>query len=165
MLGFINLQISLLTIAVPNILYGLGMALAMIPLITLSCKNIPAEKMSNASGLQNFIKTIGGAVGTSLVATFISRFSQTHQNMLIHFLSETNNIFAQRIEIYTSQFAQMTDISTASQMAHTVIYNQLLQQSRLWAFIDSFRIFAVAGIFILILIFAMRSGNKNRIGE
>lgn len=165
MLGFINLQISLLTIAVPNILYGLGMALAMIPLITLSCKNIPAEKMSNASGLQNFIKTIGGAVGTSLVATFISRFSQTHQNMLIHSLSETNNIFAQRIEIYTSQFAQMTDISTASQMAHSVIYNQLLQQSRLWAFIDSFRIFAVAGIFILILIFAMRSGNKNRIEE
>ena len=29
--------------------------------------------------LVNFIKNIGGAIGTSLVATFISRFSQVHQ--------------------------------------------------------------------------------------
>ena len=77
-LGFINLEISSMNVVVPNILYGLGMTLGMIPVITLSCKTIAPERMSNASGLQNFIKTIGGAGGTLLVAAFISRVSQMH---------------------------------------------------------------------------------------
>ena len=85
-LGFLNLEISPLSVVVPNILYGLGMTMGMIPVVTLSCKTLLPEQMSNASGLQNFIKTIGGAVGTSLVATFISRFSQKHQFMMVDWL-------------------------------------------------------------------------------
>lgn len=157
MLGDINLQISQSAIIMPNILYGVGMALGMVPLMTLSCKTIKAEDMSNASGLQNFIKTIGGAVGTSLVATFISRFSQMHQNMMTHTLTETNNIFLERLQAYTANFMQFTDISQAANMANNLIYNQLMQQSRLWAYVDSFRIYAVMGLFVIAILFMMKS--------
>lgn len=160
MLGDINLQISQSSIVVPNILYGMGMALGMLPLVTLSCQTVKPEDMSNASGLQNFIKTIGGAVGTSLVATFVSRFSQTHQNMMTHTLTETNPIFMERLQAYMTNFMQYTDLSTATQMAKQLIYNQLLQQSRLWAYIDSFRIYAVVGLFVAIFIFLMKSDVK-----
>ena len=57
-LGFLNLEISPLSVVVPNILYGLGITMVMIPVVTLSCKTLLPEQMSNASGLQNFIKTI-----------------------------------------------------------------------------------------------------------
>ena len=136
------------------------MSLGMLPLVTLSCQTVKAEEMSNASGLQNFIKTIGGAIGTSLVATFISRFSQTHQNMMTHTLTETNPVFIERLQAYTSNFIQYTDISTATQMAKQLIYNQLLQQSRLWAYIDSFRIYAVVGLLVVVCIFLMKSDIK-----
>lgn len=158
-LGFINLQISEVSVAIPNVMYGLGMSLGMMPLITYSCNNISAQQMSNASGLQNFIKTIGGAVGTSLVATFISRFSQIHQNMMTHTLRDTNPVYLERLQTYTAQFAQTTDLSTAEHMAKTLIYNQLNEQSHLWAYIDSFRIFAVAGGVILILILTLRKSQ------
>ena len=157
LLGFINLEISSASVAVPNIMYGFGMAMGMIPLITYSCLRVPNEKMSNASGLQNFIKTIGGAVGTSLVATFISRFSQVHQNMLTHTLTETNGIYMDRLQSYTSQFAASLDLASAKNMAENYIYNQLGVQAHLWAYIDSFRIFAVAGVIILILILCMHN--------
>ena len=161
MLGFINLEISAMSITIPNILYGFGMALGMIPLVTLSCQTIEPAKMANASSLQNFIKTIGGAVGTSLVATFISRFSQIHQNMLTHTLTETNNIYAERMQTYTAQFIQSVDLSTAKHMANTLINQQLSQQAHLWAFIDSFRIFAVAGLVILFLVLFANASNDN----
>jgi DHA2 family multidrug resistance protein len=160
MLGDINLQIAQSTIAVPNVLFGLGMALAMVPLIPFSCKMIKAEEMSNASGLQNFIKTIGGAVGTSLVATFVSRFSQVHQNMMTYTLTGTNDVFRERLQAFTANFMQYTDSSTASYMGQKLIYNQLLQQSRLWAYIDSFRIYAIACIIIIAIIFIMKSDKK-----
>lgn len=156
-LGDINLQISQSAIMMPNVLYGIGIALGMVPLITLSCKTIKPEDMSNASGLQNFIKTIGGAVGTSLVATFISRFSQVHQNMLTHSLTPNNSIFVERLNAYTANFMQYTDLSTALEMANKLIYNQLIQQSRLWAYIDSFRIYALIGVFIIAVLFIMKS--------
>lgn len=161
MLGDINLQISQSAITIPNILFGFGMALAMVPIMSFSCQGVPANEMSNASGLQNFIKTIGGAVGTSLVATFISRFSQTHQNMLVDTLTETNDIFLERLNAFTANFMQYTDLSTAGYMAQKLIYNQLLQQARLWAYIDSFRIYAVAGLLIIALIFLMKTEKKS----
>lgn len=97
MLGDINLQISQASIFIPNVLFGIGMTIAMIPLVSFSCLTVDSKEMSNASGLQNFIKTIGGAIGTSLVATFISRFSQMHQFMLIKHLNETNDIYMAKL--------------------------------------------------------------------
>lgn len=155
-LGFINLEISSMNVVVPNILYGLGMTLGMIPVITLSCKTIAPERMSNASGLHNFIKTIGGAVGTSLVATFISRFSQMHQHMMVDWLRDTNTVYLERLQAYAGQFAQLTDFSSATYMAQTMIYNELSRQAHLWAYVDSFRIFAIAGLIILLLIPLLR---------
>ena len=161
MLGDINLQISQASIFIPNILFGIGMTLAMIPLVSFSCLTVAPKEMSNASGLQNFIKTIGGAVGTSLVATFISRFSQIHQFMMVKNLTETNNIYLERLSAYAANFAQSTDFSTASAMGQQLLYNQLLQQARLWAYIDSFRIYAVVGLGIIFLVFLMRYAKES----
>ncbi|MCQ2740099.1 MAG: DHA2 family efflux MFS transporter permease subunit [bacterium] len=156
LLGFVNLQISPVSVVIPNVLYGFGMALGMMPIVTLSCLTVPPEKMSNACGLQNFIKNIGGAVGTSLVATLISRFSQVHQNMLTHSLTETNPVYYERLQAYISAFAKTVDFETAKSMAQHLIYAQLNQQAHLWAFIDSFRIYALAGVLVLICILVMQ---------
>ena len=117
--------------------------------------------MSNDSGLQNFIKTIGGAIGTSLVATFISKFSQIHQFMLVKNLTESNSVYLERLSAYAANFAQSTDLNTANLMGQKIIYDELIRQSRLWAYIDSFRIYAVLGLAIIILIFLMKT-NKNK---
>jgi len=160
MLGFVNLQISQSSVVIPNIMYGFGMAMGMMPIVTLSCLTINPDKMSNATGLQNFIKMMGATVGTSLVATFISRFSQIHQNMLTHNLTETNTVFAERLSAYTSNFMSTVDIHTAKHMAESLIYRQLNQQAHLWAFIDSFRIYAVCGILVLVLMLLMKNKGK-----
>lgn len=147
--GMINLQINLTTIALPNILYGSGLFLALTPLIPLSFSTIKNENMTNATGLQNLVKNIGGAIGTSLGTTMVARFAQVHQNMMINHLHDTNNIFAERVNALTGTFSSLTDTFTAHAMAQSQIYSQLIQQSHLWAYIDTFRWFAFA-TFLLI---------------
>ena len=78
MLGNLNLEISTMSIMLPNFLFGIGLGLAMIPIITLSMATLRNDQMTNATGLQNLLKNIGGAFGTSVVATLITRGAQKH---------------------------------------------------------------------------------------
>ena len=67
--GDINLQIALKNIGFPNFLFGVGMIMAMVPLIELSCRTLRNDQLTNASGVQNLLKNVGAAIGTSLVTT------------------------------------------------------------------------------------------------
>ena len=160
LLGMLNLQISTINIALPNILYGLGLGLAMIPIITLSVATIKNEQMTNASGLQNLLKNIGGAFGTSIVATLLSRGAQKHQFMLIQHLTDTSQQYVERLQTFSAAFVNSTDIHTAKYMGEHIIYNQLMQQATLLAFIDAFRVFALACIVIIPLIFLIKGIKK-----
>ena len=159
-LGFLNLQIAPLNIELPNFIFGLGMGFAMIPIIALSVITIPNSQMTNASGLQNLLKIIGGAIGTSIVATMLSRFAQVHQNMLVGNLTPLNEVFVQKLHAYSAAFMNSVDSITATMMAQKIIYNEMLQQANLWAFIDSFRIYAVACVIIIPLVFLVKTGKN-----
>lgn len=160
MLGDLNLQISTMNIAVPNFLFGLGLGLAMIPIITLSMATIKIEQMTNASGLQNLLKNIGGAFGTSIVATLLSRGAQKHQYMLINHLHDTYQPFVERVQTMAGMFSSTVDPTTANYMGRGMVYQLLQQQANLAAFIDAFRIFAVASIVIIPLIFLVSNLKK-----
>ena len=157
--GEINLQIALGNIAFPNFLFGLGLIMAMVPLVELSCRTLRNEQLTNASGVQNLLKNVGAAVGTSLVTTCISRFSQVHQNMMVGKLTELNPAFVERLEAYTGRFLSNTDLASAAYTAKGLLYNQLLQQSTLWAYIDTFRIFAIACFFVAPIVLLMKRRN------
>ena len=159
-LGFLNLQIASINIMIPNFLMGMGMGLAMIPIINLSVDTLRNDQMTNASGIQNLLKTIGGAIGTSLVATMLSRFAQMHQYMMVGKLSELNGVYMERLQSTAAALSQYTELSVANYMAQTTLYKQLIQQSTLWAFIDSFRIFGLLCFIIIPLLLFIKS-NKS----
>lgn len=155
--GEINLQIALSNIALPNFLFGMGMVMALVPLINLSCCTLKNEQLTNASGVQNLFKNIGAAVGTSLVTTCVSRFAQVHQYMMVGNLADTNNAFIERVQALAGSFSGLTEPMTATFMAQARLYQQLVQQSHLWAYIDTFRVFAMASFAILPLMLLVRS--------
>ena len=160
MLGNLNLEISTMSIMFPNFLFGIGLGLAMIPIITLSMATLRNDQMTNASGLQNLLKNIGGAIGTSIVATLISRGAQKHQFMLIQHLSETSSNYIERVQTYTIAFITNYDPLTANYMAKGVINKLLLQQATLCAFIDAFRVFAIAALSIIPLLLLLKNIKK-----
>ena len=148
-------------IAIPNFIFGLGLVFSFMPITTLSCITLRNDQMTNASGLQNLLKTIGGAIGTSLVATMISRFSQIHQNLLVKSASELNPNFTERLSTYAGSFIhQAGDMANSTFMASKMIYNQLLQQSTLCAYMTTFKVFAVACFILIPFMFILKSEKK-----
>lgn len=156
--GQLNLQIALIDIALPNYLFGVGLTFSMVPIINLSMITLKNSQLTNAAGVQNMLKNIGGAVGTSLVTTFISRFSQKHQMMMVGYLRDTNQAFVDRVNTYAqSLMPTLVDPATAHHAAQGLLYKQLQLQSALWAYIDTFRIFAAASFVIIPLLLLMKS--------
>lgn len=160
--GMINLNINLETIAIPNAFFGAGMCLGMTTLTSLSFSTLHYTKITNASGLQNLVKNIGGAIGTSISTTLISRGAQKHQMMMVGNLTDLNQNFTDRINSIAHAFGQV-DINQGYIMAKSVLYGQLAQQARLWAYIDTFRIFAAACLIVIpfIMLISAPKLNKN----
>lgn len=160
MLGLLNLEINPMNVAIPNFIFGFGLVFSFMPITTLSCITLRNDQMTNASGLQNLLKTIGGAVGTSLVATMLSRFSQVHQNGLVKSMTELNPAFTDRLQMYASSFIhQAGDLANSTYMASKILYNQLIQQSTLCAYMTTFKVFAIA-CFILVPFMFLLKGEK-----
>ena len=159
--GVLNLQISMINIIIPNLFFGFAMALCFVPLTTLSMATLHNDQMTNASGVQNLLKNIGGAVGTSIVATMISRFGQMHQFSMVKSLNPLNPVFQAKVTTVKMALAQYMHISVAETKANYLMYTQLLQQANLWAFMDAFRIFGLIALIITPLVFLMDKAEKN----
>lgn len=163
-LSLINLQISPVSIMIPNFIFGVGLILSMMPIVTMSCITLKNSQMTNASSLQNLLKTIGGALGTSLVATMLSRFSQIHQFGLVKNLNPENINY---ITHFNANLGAMLPIAgdniTAKLLANKLLYMQLLQQSTLCAYMDSFKIFAIGCFILLPFLFLIKSNVVNKL--
>lgn len=159
--GSLNLQISNMNIAIPNFFMGMGMGLAMVPIMNLSVDTLKNEQMTNATGIQNLLKNIGSAIGTSLVATMLTRFAQMHQFMLVGKTSELNPAFIERVQATAGALSAYTEFTVAHYMAQYSYYGQLIKQSTLWAFIDSFRIFGVLCLAVIPLLLIMKKIKKD----
>jgi DHA2 family multidrug resistance protein len=56
-------------IALPLLMMGLGLPLFFVPLTALSLGSVEEHETASAAGLQNFLRTMSGAIATSLVTT------------------------------------------------------------------------------------------------
>jgi DHA2 family multidrug resistance protein len=56
-------------ISIPLMLMGLGLPFFFVPLTALSLGSVNPEETASAAGLQNFLRTLSGAFGTSVVQT------------------------------------------------------------------------------------------------
>jgi DHA2 family multidrug resistance protein len=64
-----NTDMTYWQIAVPLIAMGIGLPLFFVPLTTLALGSVEEREMASGAGLQNFVRTLSGAVATSIVTT------------------------------------------------------------------------------------------------
>lgn len=83
-----------------------------------------------------------------------------HQNMMVGYLNDLNPVYAERVHNTTLNLLQYADFETANYMAMKLMHFSLMEQSTLWAFIDTFRIFALASFIIIPLLLLMKENYK-----
>lgn len=151
--GTLNLQIAMSNIILPNVICGCAFSLVMIPLMTIAFVTLKNSQMTNATGVFNLAKSVGGAIGTSAVSTMVSRMSQVHQTHLIRNLSYSHPAFIEKINAMQSAFMMMSGHALAGAKANVMAYKQLIQQSTLLAYMDCFKIYAIMLVALTPLIF------------
>ncbi len=67
---------------VPQILRGVGLMLAMIPINNVALGTLPPERVKGASGLYNLTRNLGGAVGLAVIATLLTDRQALHHQRL-----------------------------------------------------------------------------------
>src|SRR4029077_18689220 len=67
---------------IPNIVRAVGQALVLAPLSSISLGSVAPQDAASASGISNMMRNLGGAVGTALLATIVTKREQFHSNII-----------------------------------------------------------------------------------
>jgi DHA2 family multidrug resistance protein len=67
--AFLTVDVTYWQISIPLLLMGAGLPFFFVPLTALSLGSVEPHEMASAAGLQNFLRTLSGAVATSVVQT------------------------------------------------------------------------------------------------
>jgi MFS transporter, DHA2 family, multidrug resistance protein len=119
---------------VPQILRGIGLMFAIVPITNLALGTLPPERLKNASGLYNLTRNLGGAVGLAGLNTALDN------RMDLHFARLHDAITWSRqpvMEMLNSLTAHMPG-SDAQAMALKQLFMIVHQQGTVMAFADVF---------------------------
>jgi len=76
------------TLALPQMLQGFGMPFFFIPLTTIALGAVRPEETASAAGVMNFLRTMAGAIGTSIAATMWDDSSRVARSELVSKLND-----------------------------------------------------------------------------
>jgi MFS transporter, DHA2 family, multidrug resistance protein len=128
-----------------------------VPISTLNYIGVPREKNNQVSGLSNFARNIGGAIGTSLLTTFLARQNQTHQRNFAAHTTNANRNFQQMLDGFKALFAsQGFEPAVAAKKALVLAYRTMQAQAGALSFENSFWVMSLIVLFLVPLPFVMR---------
>jgi DHA2 family multidrug resistance protein len=143
LLGRVNLSVDMATVIWPSIVNGIGISFIFVPLTTSAVAYLRQHEMGNATGIYNLMRNIGGSVGIAFVTTMLARDAQTHQVALASHTTPYSPALVQHVTAMKTALTVASDPVTATMQAYQLVYDQVLQQARLWAFVDNFRLFGI----------------------
>jgi DHA2 family multidrug resistance protein len=89
----LNLGIDFRTAALMRVMQTSGLSFIFLPSNTLAYVGIPREQNNQVSGMNAFVRNIGGSIGIALLTTMLTRFSQQNQSALVAHAYQGNPSF------------------------------------------------------------------------
>ena len=150
-------DMSYWVICIPLFFMGVGMPMYYVPLTGLAMGSVNEEETASAAGLMNFVRTISGAIATSLVTT-----SWQNRSIIAH---------AKLVDIAdpTGQVASMLPTGLSGQMVREMLNNLVTSQSLMLAtnglMLVIGAIFIIASISIVLAPKAARAVDAASVGH
>ncbi len=151
--AFMNIEMSLDysgdQLFVPNIIRAIGQALTLAPLSAISLGSVAPQDAAAASGISNMMRNLGGAIGTALLATIVTKREQFHSNIIGQSVHLGREEVRARIEQMTNFFLAhgVSDPATAHRQAIIALGNAVKRQALVMGFSDAF---AVVGVVLVL---------------
>ncbi len=148
MMTWYNLDASIGWFIWPSVLQGLGMGMIFVPLSALVYETLPASATDHGSAIFNLARTIGSAVGISIVATVFTRMAQVNWNHLGGNINPYNPALQHLLAV---KHLTMADPLTPRLLAH-----ELASQASMIGFIDAYWFITLSFVLLAPLLLLFR---------
>jgi MFS transporter, DHA2 family, multidrug resistance protein len=130
---------------IPNIVRAIGQAIVLTPLTSVTTGEIAPQDAAAASGISNMFRNLGGAIGTAVLATMITKREQFHSNIIGQSVTPGREEVRDRIAQMTDYFMAhgVTDPAAAHQQAVIALGNAVKHQALVMGFSDTFAVLAL----------------------
>jgi DHA2 family multidrug resistance protein len=143
---------------IPNIVRAVGQAMVLTPLTSVVTGGIAPQDAAAASGISNMFRNLGGAIGTAVLATVITKREQFHSNIIGQSVTLGREEVRTRISQMTDYFMAhgVPDPAAAHQQAIIALGNTVKRQALVMGFSDTFAVLAVVLVLAAIAVLLTR---------
>jgi len=144
---------------IPNIVRAIGQAMVLTPLTSVMTGGIAPQDAAAASGISNMLRNLGGAIGTAVLATIITKREQFHSNIIGQSVTLGREEVRNRIAQMTDYFMGhgVPDPAAAHQQAIIALGKAVKRQALVMGFSDTF---AVIGAVLVLAAIAVALTRK-----
>lgn len=129
---------------------SLGLGFLFVPLTTIAFVTIPQRLNADAAALFTMFRNVAGSIGISLSTAAITERAQVRSAHMVHNMSPLNEQFNLTIQQWGQAIRDFTTaVGDPLSLATAQIYQEMIAQSRILAYID---VFTGLSIIALILI-------------
>lgn len=157
---WLDLDISFGAASLLRLVQVFGLGFLFVPINLVAYVGMPVEQSGNVAGLVNFMRNIGSSVGTSMVTTLIARRAQVHQFYLsAHVTSAQTSAGAAAAALADRLVASGVQAERALRTAYALLYQNLIGQATVLAYLDTFVVLAAGSAIMFLLSFALRKNQ------
>lgn len=135
-------QMSYWDVFWPQFVQGIGTAMFFMPLTAITLSRISPTQLAAAAGLSNFVRTLAGGIGTSIITTMWDRHTGLHHQFLTEAITPYNDNAQQWL-------ATVKAVGLNQEQAYTLLNRTISQQSSI---IGSNEVFYISGLVFLLLL-------------
>jgi MFS transporter, DHA2 family, multidrug resistance protein len=122
----------------------------------MSFGTLRREQIGGATGIYNLMRNLGGSVGISVATTLLARRAQVHQNVLVARMTPYDPMYQQKLEGLRRALTPKVGPYAAAQQAVGILYETLVAQATLLAFVDNFRLITVLAVCSMPLVLLLK---------
>ena len=149
---YYSLYINTAWIMWPMFLQGFGLGMVFVPLSTIAYSTLSPHLRTEAAGLYNLLRTIGGSIGISIAITLFTRRTQLFWNQLGGALHPYNSAL--------QSYLNPLHLTSAQAKSAALLSQELYRQAAMVSFVNVFAFIMWCFILMIPLIMLFKKGRK-----
>jgi DHA2 family multidrug resistance protein len=143
---------------IPNIVRAIGQAMVLTPLTSVLTGGTAPQDAAAASGISNMLRNLGGAIGTAVLATIVTKREQFHSNIIGQSVTLGREEVRARIAQSTQYFIShgVPDPDAAHQQAILALGKAVKRQALVMGYSDTFAVIGVVLVLAAIAVMLTR---------
>lgn len=140
-----NAEMDFMNVFWPQFIQGIGMAMFFMPLTQITLSRMSGPQIASAASIANFVRLVGGSIGTSMVNVLWDKREALHHTQLVEAITPYNSASNQSIQ-------DMAHMGLSGVQPLGALQQTINQQSHIMGANDLFWLYGVTFLALIVLV-------------